>query len=295
MSVIVPAMLGYGTVLAALDAWEVQTCRSQLEILILCPTVEEAGPLTPGQVVIPTGSLRLHEARARGIRAAQAGYVMIAEDHCLPDPGWAQAVLDRLTKGWDAVGPAMRSGNPRTAWAEAAFLLAYGEWMTPLVDRTNPVLPGNNTVLLRRLLVDLGLALEEELLIPAFLTRRLQAGGLRFYLEDGVTMRHYDPPHWKKQLRVFGCVGMGFGAMRTRRWPRIARALYPLGAALVAGGHWWRAWRHYGRAGARAGLRALCLGPAFILAWAWAWGECLGALRGVARVAPRVWMGEVKP
>ena len=38
ISIIVPAMLGYHSILAALNSWEAQRCRDQLEILVLCPT-----------------------------------------------------------------------------------------------------------------------------------------------------------------------------------------------------------------------------------------------------------------
>ena len=37
ISIILPAMLGYDSVLAALDSWEAQHCRDQLEILACAP------------------------------------------------------------------------------------------------------------------------------------------------------------------------------------------------------------------------------------------------------------------
>src|ERR1700720_1576461 len=105
LSVIVPAMLGYDTVLAALDAWEAQSCRDQLEILVLCPTPIDAGRLQSGQVVVVTGSLLLHQGRGAGIHQATGGHVVLGEGHCLPDRFWTQAILERLEEGWDAVGP----------------------------------------------------------------------------------------------------------------------------------------------------------------------------------------------
>jgi hypothetical protein len=111
ISVIVPAMLGYDSILAALDSWEAQTCREQLEILVLCPTAPDH-PVPPGHVVVETGSMLLHEARAAGVRRAEAG-----RDVCRglpPDPECAEALPVGL-RAMDAGGNALRSGDPGSA------------------------------------------------------------------------------------------------------------------------------------------------------------------------------------
>jgi hypothetical protein len=295
LSVIVPALLGYDTVLAALDAWEAQSCRAQLEILVLCPTAP-AGPLPAGQLVIVTGSLHLHQARCLAILQASADYVVLAEDHCLPDKFWTQAILDRLAEGWDAIGPALRSGNPTTKWTQASFLLGYGQWMSPVPGGPATVLPGHNAVLRRQPLLELGgPALEEELLVAAFLLRRLGSQAQRFFLEDRATMRHFDLPGWKRCLPIFCCVGLGFGALRTRHWPRAGRILYWAATPAIAARHWMRALTHYRRAGSQARLAPFCLVAALPLALAWACGEAAGALLGIARVTPFLSYGEIKP
>jgi hypothetical protein len=262
LSVILPALLGYDTVLAALDSWEAQSCRDQLEIIVLCPTAAEAGPLRSGQVVIATGSRYLHQARLAAILQASADHVMLAEDHCLPDRFWAQAMLDRLAEGWDAIGPALRSGNPTSNWTRAAFVLGYGQWMIPVAAGPISALPGHNTVLRKKPLLELGPELERELLVAAFLLRRLHGQGQRFYLEDRATMRHFDVSNWKKSMQIFCRVGFGFGAIRTCRWPRAGRILYWLSTPAIAARHWWRALTQYRRAGAGAGFSPLCPGLA---------------------------------
>ena len=295
LSVIVPALRGYDTVLAALDSWEAQSCRDQLEIVVLCPSPAKAGSLPHGQIVIATGSLHLHQARSLGILQASGEYVMLAEDHCLPDRFWAQAVLGRVAEGWDAVGPALRSGNPTTNWTQASFLLGYGQWMIPVTGGPASILPGHNAVLRKTSLLELGVVLERELLVAAFLLRRLHGQGQRFYLEDQATMRHFDEPDWKKSIRIFCCVGLGFGAIRTSRWPRAGRVLYWIAIPAIAARHWARGLTHYRRAGAQAGLNPLCLVVAFLLALAWACGEAVGALMGIARVTPFLSFSEIKP
>ena len=293
LSVILPALLGYDTVLAALDAWEAQSCRDQLEILILCPSAG-VGTLPPGQVLIATGELHLHQARAKGILQASADYVMLAEDHCLPDKFWAQAVLDRLAEGWDAVGPSLRSGNPATNWAQAAFLLGYGQWMMPATGSVR-VLPGHNVAVRKKPLLELGPALENELLVAAFLVRRLQRQGQRFFLDAQATMRHFDVPGGRKEMRIFYCVGLGFGAIRTLHWPRLGRAFYWLIIPAIAARHWGRALIQYRRAGGRARLNPWCLLAGAFLALGWACGESIGALIGVARATPFLSFSEIKP
>lgn len=300
LSIVLPAMGGYATVLAALDSWEAQTCRDRLEILILCPdrqrpTAAQAAALSPGQVLVSVGSADLHEARAIGIEQASSDYVMVAEDHCLPDPDCARAILDRLEDGWDAVGPVLRAGNRSSCWTEGSFLIGYGEWMMPVTGGPTRVLCGWNGTIRTDLLRRWGPELAGELLLGAFLVRRLQRQGHRFFLEDRARMRHFDPPGWAREISLLAIVGMGFGAARTRRWSLAARLLYPLAAPAIAFLHWRRAFIQYRRAGAASGMRPSALAAALVLASAWGLGEAAGALMGTTRVAPHMWRTEVKP
>jgi glycosyltransferase involved in cell wall biosynthesis len=297
LSVVLPALRGYDTVLAALDAWEMQTLRDRLEILILCP--DQPGPaasaLPPSQVLVPIGSADLHEARAMGIERASGDYVMLAEDHCLPDPGWAQAILERFEEGWDAIGSALRPGHRGDCWTEGSFLIGYGEWMMPVAGGPTKVISGWNCVIRTSVLLQFGAELAGELRLGAFLVRRLQQQGSRLYLEDRALMKHFDPPGWAYEIWLHAVVGMSFGAMRVRRWPLAARILYPLAFPAIAFLHWKRAFTQYRRAGAAAGLRPTAVAAALVFACAWGLGEAAGALLGINRVAPCFWRTEIKP
>ena len=116
--------------------------------------IYEASQLPPICKVVSTGNADLHEARAIGIQVAAGEYIVMAEDHCFPDAGWTEAVLQRLEQGWDAIGSAMRPGNREDCWSEASFLVGYGEWMIPLSGGPTNVLCGWNgtvrTALLRQ-------------------------------------------------------------------------------------------------------------------------------------------------
>ena len=300
LSVILPAKLGYDTVLAALDAWNAQTARADLEVLILCPehlgpTAAQAALLQPSQIVVMTGSADLHDMRVQGIREASGEYVVLAEDHCLPDPDYAAAILTRLEEGWDGVGPALRPGNRATSWSEGSFLIGYGEWMEPVTQGPTDILCGWNGTVRTTLLRDLADELSGLMRVGAFAISRIRQQGGRFYLENRARMRHFDPPDFTHELYLLFVVGLGFGAMRTREWSTAARLLYPLAVPAIAFLHWNRAFTHFRRAGTAAGLRFTALAAAAVLAGAWAVGEAIGAVVGIDRVTPLLWVTEVKP
>ncbi len=291
LSVLLPALGGIETVRAALDRWQSQASVAGLELIVLCPDGVD-GPA--GVRVVDTRGLLLHEARARGVRESIAEYVFLAEDHCLPDAGWADAILPRLDEGWDAIGSRLAAGVTTDARSQAAFLLGYGEWMAPIETGPARVLPGHNVVLRRRLLLELGDDLEDLLLVGAFLVRRLRPGR-RMLVVAEAGMTHYDVTAFRRQLVVFQTVGRSFGAMRTRRAPTPARVAYAAAFPLLAAAHWRRALAQYRRAGRPNGMRATCLAPAALFAGVWGVGEALGALLGPQRVASGAWRSETKP
>lgn len=294
LSVIVVAVHGHRSVRAALDAWQSQTCRDRLEIVLLCPDAEDAAAVAPGCRAIGSGTLPLHQARAAGVRAALADTVFIAEDHCLPEPDCAERLLDRMEEGWDAVGPALAPGTA-TAAAEASFLLGYGEWMPPVTAGQVAHLPGHNAAVPRRHLLTRGELLGDDLLIGAFLMRRLGASGLRFFLEPAARMTHYDPPGYARALDIFTAGGIGFGAVRTERWSGLGRAAFALAFPAVAAAHWLRASRQQLGRGSPTRTTARRLLAAIPLALAWGIGEAVGGLIGRRRAERHAWRAEVKP
>lgn len=294
LSVVFPAMRGWESARAALATWFAQTRADDLEILLVAPDADESiGELAGAVVPVASGTLDLHEARALGIRRATGSHVVLAEDHCVPDPDYAAAILPLAEQGWDVIGPALRPGSGRTAVGQASFLLGYGQWLHPDPARTTS-LPGHNIAIRRELLADLGEQLEAELLLAAFFVARLQATA-RCRVEPAARMRHFDATSLRRALWIFLIVGLGFGARRTRSWSPVTRLLYPLASPAVAARHWLRGLREYLRAGGAAGMSPACLAAAAPLAVAWAIGEAAGSLAGPARVAPLIWQCEVKP
>ncbi len=291
ISVLVPALRGLDSVEAALASWEAQTRRDAIEVLVLCPDADRHPALPDGVRTIATAELELHQARARAVHEARGDFVMIAEDHCLPDVDAVERLLAALDDGWDVVVPALRSADPRTMAARSSFVIGYSEWMEPIASGRRHVLPGHNTVVRRSTLLAAGGDLDEHLRAASFLSRYLIDRGCRGYLDATARMRHFDSTSWPFQVRVFGYVGLGFGAVRTRSWPRLARLLYPLAAPAVAVRHYARASRQLrrrpGLAGTRPGLA--------VLAVMWGCGEAAGALLGTERIGRALEITEIKP
>lgn len=291
ISVILPALLGYESVRVALESWEAQSKRREIEILVLCPDVPRA-PLPHGQRVIKSSHF-LHMARAAAVRSAQSDYVLFAEDHCLPDRDCIEVLLTRLDENWDAIGPALRPGTPGII-SEGSFLISYGQWMSPKGGGV-AYLPGHNVVLRKQVLMDLGDELERELVTAMFLMRRLRSEGCSFLLEERARMRHFDVPEWRKSLRIFYAVGQGCGAIRHVASSRPVRALHGLAIPFTAARHFGRGVVQYPRIRSAVSFPLSAIAVGAVFAAAWAIGESVGAFRGLERVMPDLWESEIKP
>ena len=60
---------------------------------------------------------------------AHAPIVALAEDHCFPEPGWADALIRAHQGPWAVVGPVVRNANPATIVSWCDFVIGYGPWM----------------------------------------------------------------------------------------------------------------------------------------------------------------------
>ncbi|MEM7529810.1 MAG: hypothetical protein AAF416_19445 [Pseudomonadota bacterium] len=293
LTVAVPGVAGLSTIRAAIAAWDKVKHEAAMEILILSRP-DESVPLPEGFRLIDIGKMRLSEARELAIREAKAGHVLIAEDHCLPEPGTLRFALERIAEGWDAIAPSLRPGN-RQASAEGSIMIGYGAWLEPMEPGQSTNLPGHNVIIAREVLLSLGDELGTELILGALKMRRLVAEGRRMVLEPRWRMRHFDPPGFIKEINIFWCVGLTVGSFRSRDWPLIARYLFPLAAPLTAGRHLLRTLAHYWRAGRPAGFSPLSplASTAFMIASGL--GEAVGAVRGLKAVRHLIDNAEVKP
>jgi len=240
MSVIITTPDSYDTIRALVGALRLQTARDLLELVIVAPSAAaisgSVGELQDFRCwrIVELGILRtVAQAKTAGILCATSQVVVLTEDHCFPDPGWAQALIEAHREDWAAVGPAMDNGNPNSLISWADFILGYGPWFNPPGAGEVDLLPGHNTSYKRDLLVSYGKRLETLLGAETNLQQDLRARGYRLYLEPAAKAFHNnftEPSRWIPYLFYSGRV---FAAERRRNWPPLRRAGYSAGAWLI--------------------------------------------------------------
>lgn len=179
--------------------------------------------------VIEVGDLRSRaRGNAIGVRHASAPVVAFSEDHVCPQPGWAEALIERHREPWAVVGPVFHNGNPRTAVSWADFLPGYGEWLDPLPGGEVSHLAGHNSSYKRDVLLEFDDELESLLTAEAVLHWELGARGHRLYLEPRAKTRHYNFSRLRIYLWATFLHSRSFAAERARaeRWGPLRRVAY---------------------------------------------------------------------
>ncbi|MEM1129276.1 MAG: hypothetical protein AAGH83_02025 [Pseudomonadota bacterium] len=295
ISVVLPGLKGGATLNEALRFWDSQHDADKTEILILCPDADEMTPAPNSRArYIDCKGLLLHEARAKGVRESLGQYVLLGEDHSVPQQGTMTSLLKHIEDGWDVVGPAMSPGTRSTIAGQAAFLLGYGEWMNPIEAGPKKALPGHNTLIRREILMERDATLEDDLLMCTFLVRDL-IRTKKTTLDTNWQHTHYDPADVMPEVKIYWHIGQGFGAARTKNWPLVGKILYPLAVPVAIGRHWLRALLQYVRAGRGAEMPLSVIPMMTLFAASSGAGEALGALRGIDKVKTTVWKCEIKP
>lgn len=284
ISLILPALDGYAPVQTFIERFSRQNRRSQMELLVLCRTRQEFDGHEGGiDKLIECGSEKLHQARWRALQEADGEYVLFAEDHCIPEPGWAEAALRRSAEDWPCIGFAMLPGNESSLAARATFLLGYGQWLGASSGPCRHV-AGNHSLYLRQDLLDLG---DSQMLIPAL----AQSALLRrrpCFLESEGALRHWDSPGLGQAVNTVFSIGCGFGHQRSRAWPLWKRVTFVLAFPLIVLAHWRRSLRE----GRRLRQSQLVMLTCLPLALAWACGEILGLRLNLDRCADLVHSAE---
>ena len=275
-----------------------QTAVGRLELIIvarsraeLClPASDEArlrGVLARLDVVELEDVPSVGRANAAGVRRASSPLVALAEDHCFPEPDWAERLILAHDGPWSAVGPAVRNANPGSAVSWADLFIGYGPWLHPQAAREAEFLPGHNTSYKREVLLGLGDRLEQLLEAETVLHWELRAGGQRLYLESAARVAHTNFSLWRSWLPVQYLAGRVFAGARVRAMPWWRRAVFATGSPLIPWLRLWRIWRtarspelrpYFGRC-----LHALVIG--LLLDGV---GQLTGYLAGTGRALDRV-------
>jgi hypothetical protein len=278
-----------------IDHLRAQTVADRIELVVVAPSAAELDlPDDEGEGfaavrTVETGApLRyLFLDRAAGIRAATAPLVALAETHCFPDPGWAEALIAAHRGPWAAVGPAVANANPGTvSWA--SLLLDYGPWLAPVAGGKMSDVPGHNSCYKRELLLAYGDELEMMLEAEYVLHQDLRARGLLLYLEPAARTWHVNVSRIWPALVQAPLSARAFATARSKRWSPARRFLYAAASPLLPLVRLVRVLGHSRRLGHPCPLPRLMPWLALVLV-AYATGELLGyALGGGAEAQRRM-------
>lgn len=217
-----------------------QSASGEVEIVVVTPSaaaaevderelagffgyqIVESGPTTSSAV-----------RRAAGVRAAQAPVIAFTEDHSLPQPGWARALIDAHRQPWAAVGPAFRNGNPESLTSWVNLLIEYGPWVSPVEAGPRDHIPPHNSSYKRDLLLEYGDRLEDLLEAETVLQWDLRARGHELYLEPAAETSHYNISLLASTIPLRLAVGRMFAAARARGWPPGKRLAYAAASPLI--------------------------------------------------------------
>lgn len=191
---------------------------------------EDTADFTAVRVVVHDGPA-LPDARAAGVRAAAAPYVVINETHSFPQRGWASGIVRRLDEGWAGVGPAIAPANPvRKAVAMTVF--DYGRWMSG-PEGPWPDIPGHNSAYRRDLLLTALERMPGGLDAENLLQAEMRAAGGRLYLDMGVRVAHMNVERYGAASREWRAFSRVYAARRAASWGPLRRAVYAAGSPLL--------------------------------------------------------------
>jgi len=258
-----------------------QTIRERLEVVVVAPpdapspVREDERSAVHSLHVVPFEHARLGSALAIGVRHARAPFVALIEDHCLPEPGWAEALWRRHVEGYAVVGPEIGNANPDSSLSWCSFLYTHGGWCRPAAKGVVDSVAGDNSSYRRDLLLPLGEELAALLASGTVLHWELRAAGHQVYLEPLAKAAHVTPSKLRSYLGSRFNNGRLFAGLWSRRWSWSRRLYFAALSPLIA----CRGALRVLRLAARQSPRPNLLAVAALLLLA-APSNCLGYLAG---------------
>ena len=217
-----------------------QTVREQLEVIVAAPEATLAD--LPSEAVQRFNRFEIVEvgpihstgtARAEAVRYATAPVVALAEDHCFPEPDWAERIIEAHREDWVAVGPVLSNANPDSALSWAHLCIEYGPWLHAEEPLDAEHLPGHNSSYKREVLLTYGDRLSKMLDAESVMHWDLRSRGHRLLLDPSINTNHLNFSRLGTSflLRFYG--GRLFGAARAREWSLWKRAAYFIASPMI--------------------------------------------------------------
>ncbi len=258
ISVVIVTPDHYNTIRKTIRHLRTQTVRDKLEIVIVAPSADRLGlDLSEMKdflrfLVVEVGEIKLvAKAKTIAVRKANAPIVAFAEDHCYPDPNWAEALIAAHQQGYAAVGPAIGNANPNTMVNWAGLFMGFGPYFEPAAPRVSDGLPWHNISYKRQLLLDYGDKMASMIVVEGVLLDELRAKGHQIYLEPAAKANHVNISllwSWMRQAFWGGWLFAGVRA-REKKWSPWRRLFYIGGAPLIPLVRLWRTIKEIRRTG----------------------------------------------
>ena len=235
-----------------------QTARDRIEVIIAAPRVANLHPDESELAefasfhLVEIGPIRsAGEPRAMGARAATAPVIVFGEDHCWPEPDWAEALIETHRQPWGGVGPTLVNGNPGSIVSWASFLLNFG----PCVERSSSgvcnYIPTHNSSFKADLLHvfgdRLGFAMEAE----ALLHTELISDGGQLFMQTKARAAHINISTFPFILweQFWGACYFWSARARWQQWSLLRRCIWAAGTPGLIILRVPRALKHAGRIG----------------------------------------------
>ena len=263
-----------------------QTIADRIEIVVV--STEPIDVKEFGQHFHSVQALRspaispLSYARAKGVRAAHAPFVFIAETHAYPDPDLMERLAAALSKEWSLAVPGFRNANPDSGLSWAGFLSDYGAWAATLPAGETAHPPSHDAAFRREVLLQFGDRLEKALTFGDEMYLTLQARGQKAYFEPTAGIQHVNLNRFRNFIGERFLSGVMIGAYRRERWGWGKRLVYAAGSPLIPIVLWSRIRKGVNEVAQREALPKSAIPSLMFGIVLKAAGECRGYLLGMS-------------
>ena len=242
LSVVLATVDRYQRVQRTVAHLEAQTIRSQLEVVLVAPSIESLQlKEDPGGdfydfKILEVGEIRsLSKVKVQAIEACSADLVVFAEDHSWPEPCWAEAIVEAHQAGYAVVGPRILNANPDSVLSCANYFACFGSWCEASPAGEVSQTPWHNTSYRREHLLQLGSELPKLLEVEVLLQDRLRQQGFHLFLLEKACTYHLNISRLGSWIRQAFWAGKLFAGTRWREkhWGPMRRLIYIFGAPLI--------------------------------------------------------------
>lgn len=225
----------FATGAPCVEALRRQTIAPRLELLLVGPGLEAPEDLAKDLHtlrVLDVEFTALVEARARGILAASAPCVFVAETHAFPEPRCLELLATALDAGAAAAMPRFSNANPESASSWASLFATYGGFTGDTPYEPDAV-PLHNGAFRRDVLQRVALENSDDLVYGVGISRILRAEGRRLFYVPEAVVAHLNVAQPQAIVWDRLATSRVWAGQRARTWSTGRRIAYAFGSPLI--------------------------------------------------------------